>query len=150
MVTPLPNSNQQNVQFTPASSTQSEQQSDTVADILQQFEAETLSENDAITIVDSFREAGIKPSHALSVKMAELGFDAKAVGELAGVPEPDRQHKGKPPAEVNLKQVVTFLSDTLAKHSTEQLSNEQIQTQLNDFKHKLGISEEHSFLNIKV
>ncbi|WP_155250695.1 hypothetical protein [Pseudoalteromonas luteoviolacea] len=150
MVAPLSTPNQQHVQLTSASPALSEQQSDTVAGILQQFEAQTLSENDAISIVDSFREAGIKPSHALSVKMAELGFDAKAVGELAGVPRPDKQHKARPPAEVNLKQVVTFLSDTLAEHNTKQLSSEQIQTQLNDIKHELGISEGHSLFNIKV
>ncbi|MBK1724772.1 hypothetical protein, partial [Thiocystis violacea] len=63
----------------------SEAQQQTMKDTLANFDADNLSASDATSIVDAFNEAGIQPGAAMESAMEDLGFDAKAVGEKAGV-----------------------------------------------------------------
>lgn len=60
-------------------------QSDTIASVLENYDANNLSKSDALEIVAAFKEAGIQPSAELESAMAEAGFDAHEVGTLAGV-----------------------------------------------------------------
>ena len=68
-------------------------QSDTISSILEDYDADNLSQSDAQEIVAALQEAGIEPSSELESAMAEAGFDAKEVGTLAGVQGQD----GPPP-----------------------------------------------------
>ncbi|MDK1287326.1 hypothetical protein [Pseudoalteromonas umbrosa] len=128
--------------------TLSEQQTSTIKETLEQFDPENLSEADAQSIVNSFSEAGIKPSKALAEQMSELGFDAKAVGELAGAPTKPPKDKSSP--QVDLKQVVDYLSDALSEKDTNQLNDEQKQVLLSDLKSQLGLPEDGNLVNIHV
>ncbi|AOT09304.1 hypothetical protein [Pseudoalteromonas luteoviolacea] len=128
--------------------TLSEQQTSTIKETLEQFDPDNLSEADAQSIVNSFSEAGIKPSKALAEQMSELGFDAKAIGELAGAPA--KPPKDKPSAQVDLKQVVEYLSDALVEQDSNQLNDEQKQALLSDLKSQLGLPEDGNLINVHV
>jgi hypothetical protein len=56
-----------------------------IEETLAQYDAESLSAEDAKEIVEIFSEAGITPSAALESAMSASGFDAREVGDLAGV-----------------------------------------------------------------
>ncbi len=60
-------------------------QSNTIASVLENYDANNLSKSDALEIVAAFKEAGIQPSAELASAMSEAGFDAHEVGTLAGV-----------------------------------------------------------------
>lgn len=60
-------------------------QKNTISSILEDYDANNLSESDAKSIVAAFKEAGIEPSDELMSAMEDAGFDAKEVGTLAGV-----------------------------------------------------------------
>ncbi|WP_155731016.1 hypothetical protein [Pseudoalteromonas luteoviolacea] len=128
----------------------SAEQSDTIKATLEQFDPQNLSEEDAKSIVETFKEAGIKPGKALAEHMSELGFDAKAVGELAGVkPPPKPSLKDGSPA-IDLQQVVDFLSKSLEEHDTSNLSDEQKQALFSDLKREFGLEEESHLIKITV
>ena len=60
-------------------------QKNTISSILEDYDANNLSESDAKSIVAAFKEAGIEASDELVNAMEDAGFDAKEVGTLAGV-----------------------------------------------------------------
>ena len=68
-----------------SSSDLSSTQLETIASVLENYDADNLSESDAQAIVAAFRDAGIEPGSDLETAMEEAGFDAKEVGTLAGV-----------------------------------------------------------------
>lgn len=66
----------------------SDDQKQLISDTLSQFDVDNLTEADAQSIVSTFQEAGIQPGKALAEAMEVAGFDAKSVGDLAGVQGP--------------------------------------------------------------
>jgi len=63
----------------------SSSQLETISSVLEGYDADNLSSQDAQDIVQAFSDAGITPSRALESAMKTEGFDAKEVGDLAGV-----------------------------------------------------------------
>ncbi len=63
----------------------SSSQLETISSVLGSYDANNLSSQDATSIVEAFKDAGIKPGAALAKAMESEGFDAKEVGDLAGV-----------------------------------------------------------------
>ncbi len=61
------------------------EQKATITETLEQFDASTLTEADAQSIVSAFSEVGIQPGREMAEAMSAAGFDAREVGELAGV-----------------------------------------------------------------
>lgn len=70
---------------TSSSSSLSSSQLDTISSVLEEYDANNLSQSDALEIVAAFKEAGINPSSELESAMEEAGFSAQEVGTLAGV-----------------------------------------------------------------
>ena len=60
-------------------------QQQVIDDTLSNYDSSNLSQSDALEIVAAFQDANIQPSKQLSDAMSSLGFDAKEVGDLAGV-----------------------------------------------------------------
>ena len=60
-------------------------QLDTISSVLSNYDADSLSQSDAQSIVKAFEEAGIEASSELASAMEDAGFDAQEVGTLAGV-----------------------------------------------------------------
>ena len=56
-----------------------------IEDLLSEYDSNSLSASDAKEIVQAMQEEGIEPSKAMESAMSASGFDAKAVGDLAGV-----------------------------------------------------------------
>ena len=99
----------------------STQQKAIVEDVLSKYDTNSLSANDAMEIVESFQEAGIAPSQALASTMEASGFDAKEVGDLAGIgggkpmggPPP-------PPPQEDLDSVSSLLESLLSSDDEDE------------------------------
>lgn len=98
-----------------------------INDTLSKFDADSLTESDAISIVTAFQEAGIQPGKELAKVMEAAGFDAKRVGDLADVQGPP-PGQGKGPdgignginlSEEALKELYTLLDQYYADDITE-------------------------------
>jgi len=60
-------------------------QKDYVKSVLENYDADSLSDADALEIVSNFSQAGITPSRDLANTISDAGFSAQEIGELAGV-----------------------------------------------------------------
>ncbi len=95
---------------TKSSSLSTEQQA-FISDLLSGYDSESLSASDAQEIVKALQEAGIEPSKAMESTMAASGFDAKEIGDLAGVgKEGGGRPMGPPPPK---KEEMSSVSDLL-------------------------------------
>lgn len=91
-------------------------QLETISSVLSQFDASSLTQDDASSIVKSFQEAGIEPSTAMESAMKDAGFDAKEIGDLAGVGQGRGQGQGQmmpPPPKKGEADSISQLLDTL-------------------------------------
>lgn len=89
-----------------------------IEETLKNYDSSSLSETDAKEIVETFSEAGIEPSKEFESALSSLGFDAKDIGDLAGVGEEGggpsggaRPAGGPPPPPP--KEEVSTISDLL-------------------------------------
>ncbi|GEA13608.1 hypothetical protein [Alteromonas sp. KUL49] len=98
-----------------------DEQSSLIEETLSNFDAENLSAEDAASIVEAFSEAGIGPSPAFADALAEAGFDAREIGDLANVGSGNRPPPPPPQSEssVDLSSVTDYL---------ESLSDDEIQS----------------------
>jgi hypothetical protein len=67
------------------SSKLTEQQGQKLTELLTNYDADNLSENDAKEIVSQIKELGIKPGSGLASALETSGIDAKGLAELAGI-----------------------------------------------------------------
>lgn len=126
-----------------------EEQQQLLTETLAEFDADNLTETDALSIIDTLSEAGIQPGKALESAMAELGFDAKSIGELAGVerrpPPPPKQSS----EEIsNLSDFLTELvAEKLANSGNSELSSADKEDILSQLFEKFGIDDGDSIIN---
>lgn len=110
------------------------EQQQIIDDTLLNYDSNNLSQSDAVEIVTAFQDANIKPSKQLADAMSSLGFDAKEVGNLAGVSTEAQnvaQHIGgmKPPPPPNSTDeeeyydTVQTLMDSLFSEDEDESSN---------------------------
>ncbi len=106
---------QQASQGSNTSSSLTSSQLETITSTLEQFDGSNLSSDDASSIVEAFKEAGIQPSEELASAMEAEGFDAKEVGEMAGVsgPQGGGGMPPPPPPTGEEESSVSSLLDTL-------------------------------------
>ena len=76
-------------------------QKNTIESVLNQFDPNNLSDEDAISIVSAFNDANIQASAELKNTMESFGFDARKVGEQAGVERQSNGGQGMPPPPQN-------------------------------------------------
>lgn len=127
-----------------SASLSSDQQS-LIEETLANYDAENLTEDDALSIVESFSEAGISPSAEFAEALASAGFDAKEIGSLAGVG--GERPPGPPPSssdsqEFDLSSVVDFL-DTVS--DDDDASSSGFAAKLAE---QFGLSEGQSLINV--
>ena len=101
-----------------------EQQTQLVSDTLSQYHVDQLTQEDAVEIVKAFEEAGITPGRALAEAMSQFEFDAKEVGELAGIKGNEAGPPPPPQRESITSEMLDFLSEQLDKYGDEELSVE--------------------------
>ena len=93
-----------------------------ITDLLSQYDSESLSASDAKEIVKALQEAGIEPSKAMESTMAASGFDAKEIGDLAGVGKGDgggRPMGPPPPKKEEMSSVSDLLESLLSSDEEE-------------------------------
>ena len=88
-------------------------QQETLTSVLSEFDSSNLTESDATSIVNAFKEAGIEPSQELEAAMDAVGFDAKEVGDLAGVQDRPQGGGGMPPPPPPSEEEETSVSSLL-------------------------------------
>ncbi len=127
-----------------------EQQSQLVSDTLSEYSPDTLSQDDAINIVQAFSEAGITPGKALEEAMGENKFDAKAVGELAGV-KGDKAGPPPPPPQTSItSEMLDFLSEQLDKYENKELSTDNKESIMAAMQEEFSLQNSQHLLDEQV
>jgi hypothetical protein len=130
----------------------SDQQS-VISDTLSEFDVDNLTEADALSIVEAFSEAGIQPGLALEKAVADAGFDAKTIGELANVSEEGNRPPPPPPKQSSdeissmVEYLAELLEEKLAASNSDSLSDEDKQSILAQVFEKFDIEESDSIIN---
>lgn len=131
-------------QNTPLTSEQKEQ----AIEVLEQFSADELSSDDALSIVESFSEIGIKPGAELEQIMADMGFDAKEIGGMAKDAGAQMPPPPPPQSDVsNSSEMVDFLEELLANYD-EQLSDEDKTSILSAMQEKFSLANSDSLVDV--
>jgi len=133
----------------------SQEQQDLIAETLSQFDTENLSQDDAIKIVEAFAQAGIQPGTALEETMAEHGFDAQQIGDLAQVSQ--EGNRPPPPPKQSSEDVssmgeylTNLVEQTLAENNSTELTDEDKQSILSKLFEKYDVAEGSSAINTSV
>ena len=89
-----------------------DEQSETVSDILEEYDSENLTEEDALAIASAFEEAGIEIGGGLRDAIEENGFDPEALAELAGFEQrpPQPPQGGQEISQMMMQEEVAQLS----------------------------------------
>jgi hypothetical protein len=124
------------------------EQKDKVQEILDKYSTDSLSGDDASSIVESFAELGVPPSQELEQLMADNGFDAKSVGDMAGA---NGTQMPPPPPQgdvTNSNEMVSFLEELLESFD-EQLSDDDKETILSAVQEKFDMNDNDSLISVK-
>ncbi|MFT6916540.1 MAG: hypothetical protein ACJAWL_002880 [Motiliproteus sp.] len=110
-----------------------------VTETLANFDPEQLTEADALSIVETFSEAGIQPGREMAQAISASGFDARSIGDLAGVEGPQQgggsQQTGTPPPPpsqgLNISdEMLQSLNELLNEYYSDDLTEEEQGTAL--------------------
>ncbi|GHE88249.1 hypothetical protein [Thalassotalea profundi] len=141
----MPSSNQSNYSLT-------QSQQSLISETLSEFDLDNLTESDAVSIIETFSEAGIKPSAALEKTLSELGIDAKSLGDLANVSE--KGNRPPPPPKQSTDEISSMvdyltelLEETLSASDTGKLSEEDKESILAKVFEEFNIEEGDSIIN---
>ena len=127
----------------------SDEQLLTIEEVLAEYDVDNLTSEDALSIVETFKEAGVAPGQALEEAMSSAGFDAQEVGKLAGVG--GEQGGGPPPPPESSDSAVTLnisdqmlqdLNELLDSYYEEDISDEDKETTLASISRSPNISAE--------
>ncbi|WP_426358191.1 hypothetical protein ACPUVO_17395 [Pseudocolwellia sp. HL-MZ19] len=128
-----------------------------ISDTLSQFDPDNLTEADALSIIETLSEAGIQPGQGLESALSELGFDAKSIGELAGVSESEGSRPPPPPPPQQSTEeisdlvdfVTTLLEEKLAESADDSLSDEDKESIYAQINEKFGFDSDDSIIDLK-
>ncbi|TYK64520.1 hypothetical protein [Colwellia echini] len=123
-----------------------------ISETLSEFDVDNLSEADALSIVETFSQAGIQPSAAFEKAMADSGFDAKTIGEMANVSE--KGNRPPPPPKQSTEEITSMveyltelMEEKLADSNGSTLSDEDKQSILDQMFEKYDLEEGESIIN---
>lgn len=132
----------------------SDEQTSLIEDTLSQYDADNLSQEDATAIAETFAEAGIPPGKEFANALSASGFDAREIGELAGVGEkggPGGQGPGGPPppqsggtesSSLDLSSIMSYL-DELSESDDGSTSDFMA-----NISERFGLSEGQSLISV--
>ncbi len=129
-------------------------QKDFVTDTLSQYDADNLSDEDALSIIESFSSQGIQPSDELMSMMSDLGFDAQSIGDVGKANQGDGQMPPPPPPEgeeasgVDTSDMISYLEEQLSGFSTQLTSSEQQDIYAQALE-AFGLSEGSSLISVR-
>ncbi|MEP0357092.1 hypothetical protein [Paraglaciecola sp.] len=128
-------------------------QTSLIEETLASYDADNLTESDAASIVEAFSDAGIAPSSAFADKLAEVGFDAKEIGGLAGIGSAESGQRPPPPppadssSSLDLTDAVDYLETLFEEKAETETDNSSITAQLAE---RFGLADGESLINITV
>lgn len=130
---------QQMSQNSGSNSTLTDSQLEIISSTLEQYDSSNLSSDDAASIVAAFQDAGIQPSEELASAMEAEGFDAKEVGDTAGVGGPQGGGGMPPPPPPSEEEVseVSDLLDTLLSLEEDEESTDDVATQVMEYTSRI-------------
>lgn len=114
--------------------------------LLEGYDADATSAEDAAAIVEGIEELGITPGPALASAMADAGFDARAIGDQAGVGGPGQSAGG---AGQTSSEALTALTTLLADQDISDMSDSdwaEIGAQMEE----LGYAREGALFNVRL
>lgn len=127
-----------------------------IKETLEQFDADNLTDEDMLSIVNTFAEAGIQPSKAMAELMAESGFDAKAIGDFArsnneGAEQVSQRRPPPPPAESDsqFSTLLDYLEEQLEGRELNSLDDNEKSTLIAQIVERFGLPDEDSLVNLK-
>nr|QXF14413.1 hypothetical protein BCCFPMHH_00016 [uncultured bacterium] len=127
-----------------------------ISDTLSELDADSLTEAQAVSIVESFSEAGIAPSKEMEEAISALGFDAKDIGDLAGIEggRPEGMPPPPPPevqSATEINEMVSFLEalleEKLADSDSSELNEQDKEAIYSKVMEQFGIEEGDSLIN---
>ncbi|MGJ8681495.1 hypothetical protein [Paraglaciecola sp.] len=128
-----------------------DEQTTLIEETLANYNADNLTEADAASIVEAFSEAGIAPSSSFADKLAEVGFDAREIGDLAKASGTEVGQRPPPPPEggqnLDLTSAVDYLETLFDEKDESQSDNASITAKLAE---KFGLVEGESLVSITV
>jgi hypothetical protein len=124
----------------PSNTEDTEDLQDILASILEEYDSENLTQEDALEIIDALEAAGIRPSRELGEAMAEEGFDAKEIGDLAGITRGDMPPPPPPPSGEDDSSFSGLLSELLDSEDDEN----SVYSEADDYSNKIAHLNEQS------
>ena len=129
-------------------STLSENQHNTISETLASYDPENLTAEEAQSIVETFSDAGIAPGRELANAMAEAGFDAHGVGELAGN---ESAHRPPPPQAQNqgfTEEMLSTLESLLEEYQGEDIDADVIESITKTMQELFGLEPSGALIDI--
>jgi hypothetical protein len=151
MINSINNTSQSSYGNPPAQQALSNDQKTLITEILENYDADSLTEGQAREIVDAFSDAGIRPGQELESTLATEGFDVKNIGDLAGI---DQRPPPPPPQQqasyesVDLNELVDYLDELLEQFSGKYLSEENKFFVIESLQQRFGVGDGESILNL--
>lgn len=120
---------------------------------LSNYDSTQLTEEQAINLVQTFGDAGIRPSYEFAEILAESGFDAREIGSLAhGAEAGPSGHRPPPPtvgsqanSGLDLSSVVSYLDELSSNQDNASATTSSIAAKLAS---QFGLSEGQSLINV--
>ncbi len=133
----------------------SEDQRTTLSETLSAYDPENLTVEEAQSIVEKLSDAGIAPGRELASAMAEAGFDAHGVGELADNepppgPPPAHPPGARPPQAQNQgfsEEMLSTLESLLEEYEGESIDENAIISISKTMQEIFGLEPSGSLIN---
>lgn len=127
-----------------------ETQKSSVQDILSKYDSANVTREDAQSIFQSFKDAGIRPSRELRDMITAAGFDAEALRDMA---RPDKNAQGSAASARNSKNNVDLsalksLQELLGKFDLGNMTSDNSQTLVTKLQ-ELGFLNPGSVIDLK-
>ncbi len=134
----------------------SEEQTTLITDTLSEYDVDNLSEADAQAIVNTFSEAGLTPGKEFADAIASAGFDAKEIGDLAGVGQSQGQDQsaGPPPPPPQSEgqgftdEMLTTLETLLSEYEGQDLDSDTIDSITSTMEDLFGLDKTGRLLDV--
>lgn len=118
-----------------------------ISETLENIDPDNLTQEQAIEIVEAFSAAGIDPGKELAETLAEAGFDAREIGDLARESNVSAD-TGSSSEQVDLVDLVEYLELLLEQFGGESLSETDKTDVYEDLRERFGLAEDESIISV--
>ncbi|GGI79899.1 hypothetical protein [Shewanella gelidii] len=112
----------------------SNEQKSLIEETLKGFDPENLTQEEALSITETFADAGIQPGRELAELMSTYEFDAKAIGDKAGNPPPPQPLQMDTGTLDISEDMLETLNNLINEYYSDSLSEQDRESQLQAIK----------------